>query len=109
MAEASKNATYLSPVSLTPFVAAIAEWREKQLLESLQKASVLTILADGSTDIATMEEMSICFQLVENSEAVEHFLEVIHLKRTDTETITTALQDYLNLKHINPAYIMLAL
>ena len=43
MAEASKNATYLSAVSLTQFIVVIAEWQEKQLLERLQKASVLTI------------------------------------------------------------------
>ena len=96
MAEASKNATYLSAVSLTQFIAVIAEWQEKQLLEQrLQNASLLTILADESTDITTMEEMSICFRWVENGETVEHFLEVIHLKRTDAETITTALQDYI--------------
>ena len=106
MAEASKNATYLSAVRLTQLIAVIAEWQEKQLLERLQKASVLTILADESTDITTMEEMSICFRWVENGEAVEHFLEVIHLKRTDAETITTALQDYMKLKHINPACII---
>ena len=56
MAEASTHATPLSPVSLTQFAAAIAEWREKQLLERLQKPSVLTILADESTDRATMED-----------------------------------------------------
>jgi len=28
----SKNATYVSPTSLTQFIAGISEWREKQLL-----------------------------------------------------------------------------
>jgi len=67
---------------------------------------VLTILADESTDITSTEEMSVCFHWVENGEAVEHFLEVIHLKETNAGAITTALQEYLKQKDINPVSII---
>ena len=57
-------------------------------------------MADECTDIATIEELSICCRWVENGEPVEHFLEIIPLKRSDAQSIYSILIDCLKEKDI---------
>ena len=41
-----------------------------------------------------MEELSLCFRWLKDSKPEEHFLQVIHITRTDAETITSAITAY---------------
>ena len=55
-----------------------------------------SILADESTDIATIEEFSICFKWVDSSGSpVEHFLGLVSLSACDAASIFAALKAFL--------------
>ena len=53
------------------------------------------------TDVSSMEELSLCFRWLKDGKPVEHFLEVIHVTKTDAETITLAITTYLQEKLID--------
>ena len=95
MEKAGKNATYTSRVAVVEFVDI---WVEEVMLKRLRKASCYSIMADECTDITSVEELSIYCCWVEDGLPVEHFLEIIHLKKGDAETICSALIDCLKQK-----------
>ena len=98
--KAGKNATYTSHIAVVEFVEALGIWVEESLLKRLHNASNYSIMADECTDISTVEEPSIFCRWVEDGVPVEHFLEIIHLKRADAETIYSSLVDCLKLKNL---------
>ena len=53
-----------------------------------------------STDIATVEELSVYCRWVEDDLPVEHFLQIIHLPKGYAETIYSALIDCLKQKNL---------
>ena len=57
-------------------------------------------MADESTDVATTEELSIYSRWVEAGVPVEHFLDIVPLKKTEAFSIYTALADCLKAKHV---------
>ena len=57
-------------------------------------------MADECTDIATIEELSIFCHRVENGSPVEHFMEILPLKKADAESIYSVLIDWLNKKNV---------
>ena len=62
-----------------------------------KEAAFYSILADESTDIATIEELSICFRWVDSSgSSVEHFLELVRLSACDAASIFAALKAFLS-------------
>ena len=54
-------------------------------------------MADECTDIATIEELSLFFRWAEDGEPVEHFFDIIPLKKADAASIYTTLTDSLAL------------
>ena len=100
MEKAGKNDTYMSHIAVVGFVEALGIWVEESLLKRLHNASNYSIMADECTDISTVEELSIFCRWVEDGVPVEHFLEIIHLKRADAETIYSSLVDCLKLKNL---------
>ena len=61
-----------------------------------KEATFYSILADESTDIATIEELSICFRWVDSSGSpVEHFLGLVSLSACDSASIFAALKAFL--------------
>ena len=56
---AGRNATYSSKDAVIDLIKAICQWVEESLLKHLLQASYFSIMADESTDISTMEELSI--------------------------------------------------
>ena len=55
-----------------------------------------SILADESTDMATIEELSICFRRVDSSGSpVEHFLGLVSLSACGAASIFAALKAFL--------------
>ena len=81
---AQRIANYGSHVALSEYLDAISLWVQQGILRSLKEAAFYSILADESTDIATIEELSICFRLVDSSGSpVEHFLGLVSLSACD--------------------------
>ena len=75
---AGRNASYKSTDAVFDFVEAIGTWVEESQLKRLHKAKFFSLLADECTDVATIEELSICCRWVENGEPVEHFWKSFH-------------------------------
>ena len=94
------NAKYTSTTAVTDFIHAIAQWVERGLLQSLKQSPYYTLMGDECTDVSSMEELSLCFRWLKDGKPVEHFLEVLHVTRTDAETITSAITTYLQEKQI---------
>ena len=59
---APRNANYGSHVAISEYLDAISLWAQQGILRSLKEAALYSILADESTDLATIEEPSICFR-----------------------------------------------
>ena len=64
---APRYANYGSHVAISEYLHAISLWVQQGILRSLKEAAFYSILADESTDIATIEELSICFRWVDSS------------------------------------------
>ena len=60
------NAMYTSKIAVVVFVNALWTWVEESLLKRLHKARFFSIMADESTDIITIEELTICYRWVES-------------------------------------------
>lgn len=55
-------------------------------------------MAYECTDVTTLEELSIFCRWIEHGQPVEHFIDVVPLKATNAESISTALIDCLKQK-----------
>ena len=97
--KAGKNATYTSKDAITDFIEAIGLWVEKCLLKRVCRAQYFSLLADECTDISTIEELSVAFHWVENG-LPEHFIELLPLKKADTNTVYETLVDFLKKKEL---------
>ena len=72
---APRNANYGSHVAISKYLDAISLWVQQGILRYLKEAAFYSILAVELTDIATIEELSICLRWVDCSGSpVEHFL-----------------------------------
>ena len=96
--EVCNNAKYISTTAVTDFMHTIAQWAEMGLLQSLKLTPYYTLMGDECTNVSSMEELSLCFRWLKDGKPVEHFLEVIHVTKTDAETITLAITTYLQEK-----------
>ena len=73
---------------------------EEFQLKRLCKAPFYSVMADECTDIATIEELSLFFRWAEDGEPVEHFFDIIPLKKADAASIYTTLTDWFKQKSI---------
>ena len=96
---AGRNATYTSKDAVVEFVEAIGQWVEESLLKRLQ-APFYSLMADECTDISTVEELSVFCRWIEDGLPVEHFMEIVPLKKADAATIYSTLVDCLKQKNI---------
>ena len=71
---AGGNATYTSNMAVVEFINALEIWVEESLLKRLHNAPFFSIIADESTDVTTIEELTICFRWVESDVPEEHFI-----------------------------------
>lgn len=97
---AAKNASYTSSDAVTDFIEAIGIWIDEIQIKNLLAAPFFSLMADECTDVATIEELSIFCRWVDNGSPVEHFMEILPLKKADAESIYTVLIDWLNKKNI---------
>ena len=100
------NATYTSHIDVVEFVKALGTWVEEALLKRLQQASYYSIMADECTEISTVEEMSVFCRWEEKGIPEEHFLEIIHLRQTNAESIYSALVECLKEKKLQISKIV---
>ena len=63
-------------------------------------APFYSIMADECTDVSTVEELSLFCRWIENGEPTEHFIDLLPMKRTDAESIYSALVECLKSKNI---------
>ena len=92
---APRNANYGSHVAISEYLDAISLWVQQGILRSLKEAAFYSTLAGESTDIATIEELSICFSWVDSSgSSVEHFLGLVSLSACDAASIFDALKAF---------------
>ena len=93
---APTNANYSSHVAISEYLDAISLWVQQGILRSIKEAAFYSILADELTDIATIEELSICFRWVDSSGSpVEHFLGLVSLSTCDASSIFASLKAFL--------------
>ena len=97
---ACRNAMYTSRIAVTEFIKALGTWVEQSLLKHLHQAPFYSIMADKCTDVSTVEELSLFCRWLENCEPTEHFIDLLPMKRTDAESICSALVECLKSKNI---------
>ena len=97
---AGKNAMYTSRIAVTEFIEALGTWLEESLLKHLHQGPFYSIMADERTDVSTVEELSLFCRWIENGETTEHFIDLLPMKRTDAESIYSALVECLKSKNI---------
>ena len=102
MESAGKNAMYTSQIAVTEFIEAPGTRVEESLLKHLHvhQAPFYSFMADKCTDVSTVEELSLFCRWIENGETTEHFIDLLPMKRTDAESIYSALVECLKSKNI---------
>lgn len=106
MENAARNAVYTSHVAVVEFVEAMGTWVEESLLKRLQEAPYFSIMADECTDISCIEELSLYCRWEEGGVPEEHFLDIIHLKKADAESIYLAIVESLKQKKLQVGQIV---
>ena len=87
-------------MAVVEFVNALGTWVEESLLKRLHKHPFFSIMADECTDVTTIEELTICCDWVESGVPEEHFIEIFSLKKTNAESIYSALVESCREKNI---------
>ena len=98
------NAVYTSHIAVMEFMEALGTWVEEFLLKYLHQASCFSIMADECTDVATIEEMSVFCRWEEVTRGA--FLEIVHLKQANAESIYSALVECLKEKNLQVSKIV---
>ena len=97
---------YTSHIAVVEFMEALGTWVEESLLKCLHQASCFSIMADECTDVPTIEEMSVFCRWEEEGSPEEHFLEIVHLKGANAESIYSALVECLKEKNLQVSKIV---
>ena len=79
---------------------ALGTWVEESLLKWFIRHPFFSIMADECTDVTTIEELTISCRRVESGVPEEHFIEILHLKNANAESIYSALVEYYREKNI---------
>lgn len=85
---AAENATYLLKFDAVEFVQTLATWLDESLMDHIRQSKFCSIVANACIDVVELEEFSIYCQWVENGLPVEHFIDILPLKKADAETIS---------------------
>ena len=85
--KAAKNASYTSTDAVTDFVEAIGVWVDELQVNRVCNAPFFSLMADECVDVANIEELSVYCRWVKNLVPVEHFMEILPLKKTNAQSI----------------------
>ena len=87
---------------MTEFIDIIANHIENKLLTSLRNATMYTLLADESTDEQNREQLSIYARWTTvSAKPVDHFLGIVHVTKTNAESLLNAIQGFLVAKGLD--------
>ena len=98
--KAAKNASYTSTDAVTDFVEAIGVWVDELQVNWVCNAPFFSLMADECVDVANIEELSVYCRWVENGVPVEHFMDILPLKKTNAQSIYSVLLDWLKKKDL---------
>ena len=94
---AKKNALYLSPVIQNELIDLAGLVVKESILNDVRSAGWFSVMADECTDVATLEQMSICIRFVDRKtlQVREEFVGFVQLDNTDAASISTAILPFL--------------
>ena len=98
--KAAKNASYTSTDAVTDFVEAKGVWVDELQVNRVRNAPFFSLVADECVDVANIEELSVHCRWVENGVPVEHFMEILSLKKMNAQSIYSVLLDWLKKKDL---------
>ena len=98
--KAAKNASCTSTDAVTDFVEAIGLWVDELQVNRVCNVPFFSLMADECVDVANIEELSVYCRWVENGVPVEHFMEILPLKKTNAQSIYSVLLDWLKKKDL---------
>lgn len=98
-----KNATYDSTTSITEFLEATNEVLEKNILQKIQRARVISIMSDEGTDINRHGNLCICIRYCDQvtGEPTETYVSLLDMKNKDAESIFNCIVLELKKKNID--------
>ena len=91
---AGGKATYTSKMAIVEFVNALGTWVEEFPLKRIYTSPFFSNMPDECTGVPTIEELTNCYRWVESGVPEEHFIEILHLKKANAESIYSALVEY---------------
>ena len=89
---------YTSKLAVLEFLNALETWVDIDSSGFIRHPILALWLMN--TDITTIEELTICCRWVESGVPEEHFIEILHLKKANAESICSALVEYCREKNI---------
>ena len=98
--KAARNASYTSTDAVTYFVVAIGVWVDELQVNRVRNTPFFSLMADECVDVANIDELSVYCRWVENGVPVEHFMEILPLKKTNVQSIYSVLLDWLKKKDL---------
>jgi len=104
---APSNATYLSSFSVGELLETLSLYLERKLVASMRDATDFSLLADESEDEAGREQFSL-YGKWDHGKAgniSEHFLGIMHVDKTDSAILTTAIQQFFTAKGISLEHV----
>ncbi len=92
-----KNASYKSPDIQNEIIHLAGMEVRDSILSEIRSAGWYSLMADECTDVATIEQMSICIRFVDDKPEVrEEFLGFVKLDSADAVTISASLLSFLS-------------
>lgn len=88
---AAKNATYISPGIQNELIGIISEEISKKIVDEVSESPYYSILVDETTDIAGIEQMSLCVRYLKDEIVFEKFLKFTPVDNTSGENIANTI------------------
>lgn len=94
------NASYVSPDIQNKLINLCGLEIRDHILDEARYAKFFSVMADESTDVSTLEQMSICLRFVDEShphqpEVREEFIGFVQLEKTDADSISKSILEFL--------------
>lgn len=104
----SKTGTYLSPVTQNTIIAICGKIIQNKIVAKVRKAKFFSILADETTDIASVEQFSLCIRFFNSDDlkVEENFLEFIPVTDLTGQNLANVLLRALEELDINCNYMV---
>ena len=81
---------------MTELIEVISTYLENKILDQVRQNNFFALMADESTDVSSVEELSICARYLIQGKPEEHFLKILSVDRTDAATIADSIKSFLD-------------